>query len=73
MVRRRCRDRPVSQQELAPGSLDIVSFPLGSMLHKKSPDDRSGPTHGISFKVLPPPPLSALSAHVRWQLVRCQM
>lgn len=41
----------MSQQELRPGTLDIVSFPLGTMLPKKSPDDKSGPTHGISFKV----------------------
>lgn len=43
----------MSRQELAAGSLDIVSFPLGSLLRKQQAAVDRSPTYGISFKVQP--------------------
>ena len=44
------RDRPVTRQELAAGSLDIISFPMGNLLQREQGDE-SRPSFGISFKV----------------------
>ena len=44
------RAKPVSRQELAAGSLDIVSFPLGNLLRKQQ-SNSPGNAYGISFKV----------------------
>ena len=43
----------MSRQELGAGSLDIVSYPLGSLLRRQSSDERSSPSYGMSFKVCP--------------------
>ena len=40
----------MTRQELAAGSLDIISFPMGNLLQREQGDE-SRTSFGISFKV----------------------